>query len=42
GEFGGRFFPEALVPALDQIEEAWRKAMVDPGFAEELTRLQAE
>lgn len=42
GEFGGRFFPEALVPALDQIEEAWRKAMVDPEFAEELTRLQLE
>ncbi|OFL64103.1 MULTISPECIES: tryptophan synthase subunit beta [unclassified Brevibacterium] len=42
GEFGGRFFPEALVPALEQIEEAWRKAMVDPQFSEELTRLQLE
>ena len=42
GDFGGRFISEALVPALDEIDETWQKAMVDPEFKDELTRLQAE
>ena len=40
GEFGGRFFPEALIPALDEIEETWRKSQVDPAFTDELLTLQ--
>ena len=32
GEFGGRFIPESLVPACQQLEKAWRKAWNDPGF----------
>ena len=32
GEFGGRFVPEALMAALDEIDDAFRKAIVDPGF----------
>ncbi|PMD06412.1 tryptophan synthase subunit beta [Brevibacterium paucivorans] len=42
GDFGGRFISEALVPALDEIDETWQKAMVDPEFKDELGRLQAE
>jgi tryptophan synthase beta chain len=42
GDFGGRFLPEALVPALDEITEAYEKAIVDPEFTSELSRLSAE
>jgi len=39
GAFGGRFVPEALVAALDELTDAYDKAKHDPGFAEELERL---
>ncbi len=39
GEFGGRYMPEALVAALDDLEAAWDKSRHDPEFAAELTRL---
>jgi tryptophan synthase beta chain len=39
GPFGGRYVPEALVPALEQLDEARQKAMVDPEFQDELGRL---
>jgi tryptophan synthase beta chain len=39
GAFGGRYVPEALIPALEQLEEVWRKAAVDPAFVGELERL---
>ena len=39
GGFGGRYVPEALIPALEQLEEVWRKAVVDPEFGGELERL---
>lgn len=42
GSFGGRFIPEALVPALDEFTEAWQKSQVDDAFQEELRRLQRE
>ncbi|WP_309648632.1 tryptophan synthase subunit beta [Nocardioides sp.] len=32
GDFGGRFMPEALVAALDELTEAWQDAMADPEF----------
>jgi tryptophan synthase beta chain len=32
GRYGGRFVPEALIAALDQLDEAYRGAMADPGF----------
>ena len=38
GPYGGRFVPETLVPALDELEAAWRAARVDPGFRAELAR----
>jgi tryptophan synthase beta chain len=39
GPYGGRFVPETLVPALDELENAWIEARRDEGFREELTRL---
>lgn len=39
GEFGGRYVPEALVPALEELDEARKKAMLDPGFLGELEHL---
>ncbi len=35
GEFGGRYVSETLMPALLELEEAFREAMVDPSFQEE-------
>lgn len=40
GKFGGRFVPEALMAALDELDEAFRKAMVDPSFLKQLRDLQ--
>ncbi len=39
GEFGGRFVPEALVAALDQLTEAFTAAQADPQFQTELADL---
>ncbi|MBK6874433.1 MAG: tryptophan synthase subunit beta [Kineosporiaceae bacterium] len=39
GRFGGRFVPEALIAALDELEVAYAKASADPAFAAELDRL---
>lgn len=39
GEFGGRFVPETLVPACEELEEAFREAWNDPGFVEEFHRI---
>jgi tryptophan synthase beta chain len=41
GAFGGRYVPEALIPALEQLDEARQKAAVDPEFQDELARLHA-
>ncbi|MCU1373264.1 MAG: trpB [Actinomycetia bacterium] len=35
GEFGGRFVPEALMPACLELEEAFTTAWSDPGFRSE-------
>jgi tryptophan synthase beta chain len=42
GEYGGRYVPETLVPALDELEAGWRDAQADPGFAAELDLLGRE
>lgn len=39
GPFGGRFVPEALMAALDEIDIAFRKAQNDPTFQAELQDL---
>ncbi len=41
GEFGGRFVPETLVPALDELTAEYHKALADPEFHRELAELQA-
>src|SRR5262245_34766538 len=40
GEFGGRFVPETLIPALDELTAAYREAMADPEFQSRLADLQ--
>jgi tryptophan synthase beta chain len=42
GDFGGRFMPEALVAALDELDVAWREAMADPGFREDFDNILRE
>ena len=39
GDFGGRYVPEALVAALDELTDAYEKAGIDPAFQGELDRL---
>lgn len=39
GEFGGRFVPESLIAALDQLESVYQQAKVDPLFQHELAEL---
>jgi tryptophan synthase beta chain len=39
GEFGGRYVPEALMAALDELERAWETAREDPDFTAELAEL---
>jgi tryptophan synthase beta chain len=39
GEFGGRFVPESLIAALDQLEATYNFAKNDPEFALELAEL---
>ncbi|MDT7600988.1 MAG: tryptophan synthase beta chain, partial [Pseudonocardiales bacterium] len=42
GRFGGRFVPEALIAALDELTAFYEKARVDPEFLTELDRLQRD
>jgi tryptophan synthase beta chain len=42
GPYGGRYVPETLVPALDELERGWREIKDDPGFALELEGLQRD
>ena len=42
GPYGGRYVPETLIPALDELEAAWTEARVDPEFMERLARLQRD
>ncbi|WIM98180.1 tryptophan synthase subunit beta [Actinoplanes oblitus] len=39
GKYGGRFVPEALIKALDELEAAYRSAKTDPAFQEQFTDL---
>ena len=39
GEFGGRFVPESLIAALDQLESVYNAAKNDPSFVAELNEL---
>ncbi len=39
GEFGGRYVPETLIPALNELTAAFESAVADPAFCGELTEL---
>ena len=39
GPYGGRYVPETLVPALDELEREWLAARADPAFEAELAAL---
>jgi tryptophan synthase beta chain len=39
GAYGGRFVPETLVPALDELQAGWREARDDPRYQAELDEL---
>ncbi|WP_136193171.1 tryptophan synthase subunit beta [Actinomyces procaprae] len=39
GPYGGQYVPELLIPALDQLEDAYIDAQADPSFAAELDEL---
>jgi len=39
GEFGGQYVPQILVPALDQLEDAFIEAQQDPAFQKEFIDL---
>jgi tryptophan synthase beta chain len=41
GEFGGRFVPESLIAALDELDAAFNDAKNDPSFVAELAELHA-
>ena len=42
GPYGGRYVPETLVPALDELEAGWREAWADEAFRCELDELGSE
>ncbi|MGN6333148.1 MAG: tryptophan synthase subunit beta [Motilibacteraceae bacterium] len=42
GPYGGRFVPEALMAALDQLEKAYTDAAADPEFRRRLDDLQRD
>jgi tryptophan synthase beta chain len=42
GEFGGRYVPEALIAALDELEAAWNAAAADESWRKEWHRLLEE
>jgi tryptophan synthase beta chain len=39
GEYGGRFVPEPLIAALDQLEATYEAMRIEPGFIAELAEL---
>ncbi len=42
GEYGGRFVPETLVPALDELTTSYEKAQADPAFWAEFDSLSRD
>ncbi|MFL5825840.1 MAG: tryptophan synthase subunit beta [Thermoleophilaceae bacterium] len=39
GPYGGRYVPETLIPALDELERAWLEVRDDPAYQADLARL---
>ncbi|MDQ2934017.1 MAG: tryptophan synthase subunit beta [Chloroflexota bacterium] len=42
GRFGGRYVPETLIPALDELTSAWTLARRDKAYGSELRRLHRD
>ena len=42
GRYGGRFVPETLVPALSELENAYKKYSKDKNFIKDLSTLQRD
>ena len=42
GSYGGRYVPEVLIPALEELAEAWYRLRDDPGFRSELDALSRD
>ena len=42
GPYGGRYVPETLIPALDELETAWSEARHDSAFIERLEHLRRD
>ena len=42
GPYGGRYVPETLIPALDELEQAWAGAREDEGFVARLEDLRRD
>jgi tryptophan synthase beta chain len=42
GTYGGRYVPEVLIPALDELAEAWARLRDDMGFRDELAILSRD
>jgi tryptophan synthase beta chain len=40
GGYGGRYVPETLVPALDELERGWAQVRDEPSFSADLAALQ--
>src|SRR5581483_5467836 len=39
GTYGGRFVPETLIPAVDELDAGWREASTDSSYRAELDEL---
>ena len=42
GDYGGRYVPETLISALDELEGGWREALADHSFQDELAELERD
>ena len=42
GQFGGKFVPETLMPALNELELAYTEASADSGFQQQFQQLCRE
>ena len=42
GQFGGRYVPETLIGALDELDREYQAAIVDPNFQQQLQELQRD
>jgi tryptophan synthase beta chain len=41
GQFGGKYVPETLIPALDELDDAYATAQADPAYRQELSTMLA-